>query len=194
MSSAQFTANYIAPSLAATATLVGKRVVHFDRLTHLAPEPPAALDYGPLLIECDDGSRLLVVDELQQANLIARPVDDASFALLEDNERYWTPVFDADAPASARYGWPFHQPIEVVERIFVLQEPGDHLHGELCGLRLTMRGGEQVTLGLSLTGESGGVIEVFRGDSLGEDEEWRDDLGYQPVQPRASANPTCASS
>ncbi|HVH97959.1 MAG TPA: hypothetical protein VM869_04590 [Enhygromyxa sp.] len=188
MSSAYFTADYVAPSLEAASRLIGKRIVHFERLARLAPEPPAALDYGSLLIECDDGFRLLIVDELQQANLIARPIDDTAFAYLEDDNRYWTPIFDANAPASAQYGWPFQQPIDTVERVFIVQEPGDFLHGELCGLRLTTRGGEQVTLGLSLTGESGGIIEVFRADMLREDEEWRDDLGFDPIQPPESAN------
>src|SRR5690606_3794249 len=54
MKSAHFTAGYVTPSLEAASRLIGKHIVHFERLTALAPEPPAALDYGSLLIECDD--------------------------------------------------------------------------------------------------------------------------------------------
>lgn len=182
MTSAHFTADYVTPSLEAASKLIGKHIVHFERLAALAPEPPAALDYGSLLIECDDGFRLLIVDELQQANLLVRPVDDMTFSNLEDSCRYWTPVFDAGAPATERYGWPFQQPIESVERVFLMQEPGDYLHGELCGLRLKTGEGEQVTLGLSLTGESGGIIEVFRNDDLPGDDAWRHDLGFEQIR------------
>lgn len=192
MNSAHFTADYVAPSLDAASKLIGKRIVHFERLTFLAPEPPAALDYGSLLIECEDGFRLLIVDELQQANLLVRPVDDTTFSNLEDSCRYWTPVFDAGAPATERYGWPFQQPIESVERVCLMQEPGDYLHGELCGLRLRTGDGEQITLGLSLTGESGGIIEVFRGDDLQEDDAWRQDLEFERIrtpEPAGSETP-----
>lgn len=179
MTSTRPTADYVLASLNVASRLIGKRILHFERLSNLAPESSVAANVGALLVECDDGFCLLIVEELQQANLLVRAVDDAMFARLEDSCSYWTPVFDVDAPARARYGWPFQQPIETVEWVYVSQAPGDYLHGEFCGLRLTTQDGEQVTVGLGLTGESSGLVRVFRNDALDEAEAWRDDLGFE---------------
>jgi hypothetical protein len=133
--------------------LVGRRLVRVLRLLDIELEEDADLrrEWGPALLETDDGRRLRADVDEAKANLLLSelPADDRELDARLGRLRVRPPIVtdDPNDPLRALVT----QPIEHVEEISREPDPTWEGAWELCGLRLTLAGGSQVLLGTDLT-------------------------------------------
>jgi hypothetical protein len=133
--------------------LAGRRLTAVLRLLDIEPEPGADLrrEWGPVLLETEDGARWRADVDEAKANLLLfeLPADDRELDARLGDLRVRPPIV-TDSPSDPLRAL-VTEPIERVEEIS--REPDPTWQGafELCGLRLTLANGPRVLLGTHLT-------------------------------------------
>lgn len=144
--------SYLARNRAIAKTLIGGRLRSLLRLLNGDPEDPIRLEWGPALLELDDGSFYLIDCEESKSNIIVfeLPADGGSFRDMLARRPIRPPVVTLDRSDPLRFM--LEAPIAQIDE--VSREPEeDQLSDwyEMCGLRIHFVGGGTVIVGTELT-------------------------------------------
>lgn len=143
---------YLDDNRAIGAKLIGHQIRSALRLLNSEPDEPVRLEWGPVLVEMDDGAFYLIDCEESKSNVIL-------FELPSDGGRFRDMLARRPIRPSVITNDP-KDPLRFVleERIASIDEVSRHPSAdqgsdwfEMCGLRLGFSGGSTVIVGTHLT-------------------------------------------